>query len=178
MDEKAAFAECTLQMMRAGPHPRLRSAPLGSARLPHAQHAQHAHLILTGVCAGESHVTYFLLSSFKGAIDAVREPTNPPHTRARALDAPTPTGAGSQVTDAPCKKVLSLLCALYGLTEVLDGTMWSSLLADNDETFAQVTHSHPDSCRGGPPRPRRAVLVSRSLGLSRPACPGGGRPGL
>ena len=77
-DARGAFADCTLQMMRAG----------------------------------ECHVAYFMLTSFKNTVE--------------------------QVSDAACKEVLRTLCALFGLSEVLDGAMWSSLLDGLDETRAQM----------------------------------------
>jgi acyl-CoA oxidase len=65
--------------------------------------------------AGECHVAYFMLTSFKNTVE--------------------------QVSDAACREVLRTLCALFGLSEVLDGAMWSSLLDGLDETRAQMAAS-------------------------------------
>jgi len=78
-DEREAFAECTLQMMR---------------------------------CA-EAHVLYFILATFKNTIET------------KAADKPA------------VKRVLSHLCAVFALSEVLDGSNWSSLLSGEDEVLAQ-----------------------------------------
>lgn len=78
IDPKEAFAECTLQMMRAG----------------------------------EAHVACFLLYDFKNTVEKVQDPK--------------------------CKRVLEYLCAMFALVEVMDGTMWATLLDAQDENFVQI----------------------------------------
>ena len=78
-DEREAFAECTLPMMR---------------------------------CA-EAHVLYFILSTFKSTIEK------------KASDKPA------------VRRVLTLLAQVFALSEVLDGSNWSSLLSGQDEILAQ-----------------------------------------
>eukprot|EP00658_Telonema_sp_P-2_P032448 TRINITY_DN24029_c0_g1_i4.p1 TRINITY_DN24029_c0_g1~~TRINITY_DN24029_c0_g1_i4.p1 ORF type:complete len:464 (+),score=137.61 TRINITY_DN24029_c0_g1_i4:129-1520(+) len=65
--------------------------------------------------AGECHVSFFLLSCFKQHVEAVADPA--------------------------CKAALTTACALYGLTEILDGSMWSGLLDGADQAAAQAAVS-------------------------------------
>lgn len=86
-----------------------------AARL--ARHPDEDRRAAMGACtlqlmrAGECHVAFFMLCSFSQAVE--------------------------QVQDAACQRVLSAACALFGLSEVLEGTMWAGLMDGADQTLAQ-----------------------------------------
>jgi len=63
-------------------------------------------LTLTMAKLGEAHVIYFMFCKFKETVDAIK--------------------------DEACKVALTRLCALFGLSEVADGSQWAGLLSAAD----------------------------------------------